>query len=171
MLQPVLKFIFSYIPCFSQQMEEMFFLSMIHITDHRMIKNGEKPSRLDFALRYWHPSSTDVSDPRSKLSHNCQAKKKSNDKNRGLEVGNGCGLTPPSLAALYISRCFSLRLWNDIYVFFVFFFRKIRILSPGQLSWEQAKNLHGGGTAAEVAVKTGMPISQANYLKTGLEIS
>lgn len=124
MLQPVLKFIFSCIPCFSQQMEEMFFLSMIHITDRRMIKNGEKPSRLDFALRYWHPSSTDVSDPRSKLSHNCQAKKKSNDKNRGLEVGNGCGLTPPSLAALYISRCFSLRLWNDIYVFFCFFFQK-----------------------------------------------
>lgn len=57
----------------------------------------------------------------------------SNNKSTGLEVGNGCGLTLTSSAALYISKCLCLRLQNDLYGFgllwFVFFFRKDRILS------------------------------------------
>lgn len=62
--------------------------------------------------------------------------------------------------------------WFDLLVWVGFFFsEKTGFFPPGQLSWEQAKNLHGSGTAAESVVKSGMPISQANHPKTGLEIS
>lgn len=54
---------------------------------------------------------------------------------------------------------------------FMDFPEKTGSFHPGQLSWEQAKNVHGSGAATESVIKRGIPISQANHLKSVQEFS